>query len=425
MMGRFLIAALAVLLVGSSIAAAPAHYTPVKGDRFAYNETILLNNGTGNYSGYTEDQDVNGSLGVTAVLPNGTESAYYFNQNFWSNSTGAQQNWNSSGTFTFSATTFFYVQGTDNQTGYTNPYVWFYMDNSLAAGDSFSLLNTQMKIVSADFSYPLETAAGKYVKAIFAEGNGSFQRDDVYGQFTATYNWKAYFDPSTGYIVGYFYTERDSNSAGDGFTYTDSLAVTQTTYPLTPDVAPPGTYAVQFVEEGLPSGTSWSITLNGTLRSSQGNTIAFTELNGSYAFSVSSVASYNSNVSSGTVKVVGQPVTLSVSFGAVPTSSGPGFPWLLVGIVFVIVAVIAVIVVVLATRSRRAGSLPRHSETGRMTYTPPPMGPPPPGIHLTPTDQPTVQQVVIKETVKVNCRYCGALIDTTVEKCPFCGAART
>ncbi|TMI68503.1 zinc-ribbon domain-containing protein [Candidatus Bathyarchaeota archaeon] len=32
---------------------------------------------------------------------------------------------------------------------------------------------------------------------------------------------------------------------------------------------------------------------------------------------------------------------------------------------------------------------------------------------------------MIKEVVKVKCKYCGALIDSTVQACPFCGAPRT
>jgi rubrerythrin len=44
---------------------------------------------------------------------------------------------------------------------------------------------------------------------------------------------------------------------------------------------------------------------------------------------------------------------------------------------------------------------------------------------LTPSGQPAVQQIIIKETVKVNCRYCGSLIDSTAETCPFCGATRS
>jgi rubrerythrin len=34
------------------------------------------------------------------------------------------------------------------------------------------------------------------------------------------------------------------------------------------------------------------------------------------------------------------------------------------------------------------------------------------------------EQVVIREVAKVNCKYCGTLIPTTVDKCPYCGGPR-
>jgi hypothetical protein len=349
MIRRLLTLTVLVLLVGLSFGAASAHYTPVSGNRFTYDERIALTNGVGNYSGYSESTAVNGSLWVTAVAANGTESASYYNANSYQNNQGSQQSWTSSGKFTFSATTFLYVNGTDNQSGYVNPYVWFFMDNSLAPGATFYLLNSPMTVVTTDANYDLGTPAGGWVKAIFAEGNGSYQRNDVYGVFTATYNWKAYFDPSTGYIIGYVYTEQDSDGAGDGFTLTDTLGVTDTSYALTPGVAE------------------------------------------------------SSSSSSGTA-----------------VSS-----WMLLVIVLVIVVVIIAVAALAISRSRRRAPIPRHSPTGQVTFAPPPAGPPPPGISLTPSGQPPVQQIIIKETVKVNCRYCGSLIDSTAEKCPFCGATRS
>ena len=87
--------------------------------------------------------------------------------------------------------------------------------------------------------------------------------------------------------------------------------------------------------------------------------------------------------------------------------------------------VVIVVVALLLAVTRRRTRLPTHSARGQVNFTAPPVGPPPPPISLTPAGQPPVQQVVIKETVKVNCRYCGQLIDTTAATCPFCGAPRT
>ena len=50
------------------------------------------------------------------------------------------------------------------------------------------------------------------------------------------------------------------------------------------------TYAVTFTESGLASGAPWSVTLAGNLHSSTTNTIAFTEANGTYAYTVGGVA---------------------------------------------------------------------------------------------------------------------------------------
>ena len=50
-------------------------------------------------------------------------------------------------------------------------------------------------------------------------------------------------------------------------------------------------YPVIFTESGLPSGTSWSVTLNGTSQTSSTATIGFEEPNGSYVYYVAAVLS--------------------------------------------------------------------------------------------------------------------------------------
>lgn len=240
MIPRALLLLVPVLLL--AVPSAPAlagHYIPQAGDRFDYYETIALGSGAGNYTGYTENTFINGTISVAAVASNGTESAQYSNTNSWRNNQGQAQSWNSAGAFTFSANSYLYVRGTDNQTGYTNPYVWFYVNSSSPVGGRVTVLNSPLQVVSRSASFSLGRPLNEYVLSIFAEGNGSYQRNDVYGVFTATYNWEEYFDPTTGYVVGYVYTEQDSNAAGDGFSVTDLLYVTSTSYALTPGAAPP------------------------------------------------------------------------------------------------------------------------------------------------------------------------------------------
>jgi hypothetical protein len=315
-----------------------ATYVPHQEDYFNYYEVQNVGSGTGNYSGYTEQTIVTGTENVNGVTADEIVSAHYSYTWDFSSSEGLTDSGGSSGDFTFSSNTFLYINGTDDQTGYVNPTVWFCMDNSIPEGGTFYLLNTAMTVKSKDYSYYLPSE-NRNVHAIFAQGNSNYQRDDVYGQFIATYTWDIYFDPSSGYIIGYDYTEHDTNSSGTGFTYTEKLYITSASYPL---ATAPAT---------------------------------------------------NPNV-------------------------------LIAAIVIVIIVAIILIVFYAVSRNRRR--LPKHSSQ-RPVYTPPseqPPSPPPQDINLTPKQAP-VTQIVIKEVVKVNCRYCGALIDSTAEKCPFCGAPRS
>jgi len=321
-------------------ALASSMYTPHAGDYFNYHEVENLGSGTGSYNGYTEQTIIDGKETMNSIDANGVVSASYSYTYSFSNSSGSTENGGNASDYTFSSNTFLYLNGTDDQTGYVNPSVWFYMPNSTPQSGTFTLLNTLMTVSSTSYNYYL-TSESRNVEAIYAQGSGSYERNDVYGQFTATYTWKTYFDPSTGYIIGYQYSEQDSNPSGDGFTYTDNLYVTQTSYTL---------------------------------------------------------------------------------IGAQATNSSPilqSAPFL--PIIALIIVIIIIIVLIAYAASRRRRRLPNHSATKEYA-PPPPLAPQ--NIDLTPKQQPQVQQIVIKEVVKVKCKYCGALIDSTATTCPVCGAPR-
>ena len=74
------------------------------------------------------------------------------------------------------------------------------------------------------------------------------------------------------------------------------------------------THYVNFIESGLSSGTTWSVTLNGTTESSQGSQIQFIMRNGTYSYSVTYPYTYDSNVSSGSLTVNGSQVNVYVGF---------------------------------------------------------------------------------------------------------------
>jgi len=349
MNSRYIVIAF-LLITAIFVAPLVAAFAPQVGDQFSYHEVANLGNGTGDYAGYTEQTVTTGTESVTNIDADGNVSTHFGYSWTFDNGSGTTQTGSSSGDFTFSPVSFLYVNGTDDQTGYENPSVWFCMDNSLPVGGTFYMLDTQMAIVSKNYTYYLPSQ-DRNVIVIFAQGISSYERNDVYGQFSADYTWNAYFDPVTGYIVGYNYEETDK-SASASFTYTENLYITSASYPLSTAPATPFSTV-----SPAPSSTSIPV-----------NQVDYTPA---------------------------------------------------IALIIGIALLVAIIVYALSRRSR----LPKHSSY-QQPYQPPPPGPPPEKVDLTPK-QPPVQQVVIKEVVKVKCRYCGALIDSTAETCPFCGAPRT
>jgi hypothetical protein len=77
------------------------------------------------------------------------------------------------------------------------------------------------------------------------------------------------------------------------------------------------TYSLSFTESGLPSGTTWVVTLNGvTSPSTFGSTITFNEANGEYTFSVTSSSGLSASPSSnGMVNVHGD-TNIAIMWGS-------------------------------------------------------------------------------------------------------------
>lgn len=78
-------------------------------------------------------------------------------------------------------------------------------------------------------------------------------------------------------------------------------------------------YPITFTEVGLPAGTVWSVTLNGTTLSSSNSTIVFNMLNGTYSYKVNNASGgsgiqYAPKNSTGTVLVSGSAVKVNVVF---------------------------------------------------------------------------------------------------------------
>jgi len=77
---------------------------------------------------------------------------------------------------------------------------------------------------------------------------------------------------------------------------------------------PPHKYPVTFTESGLPSGTTWSVSLGNQTMSSSNNTIIFSEYNGTYSYSIPAISGLYPSPNSGYVTVAGNPLSLAINF---------------------------------------------------------------------------------------------------------------
>ena len=82
----------------------------------------------------------------------------------------------------------------------------------------------------------------------------------------------------------------------------------------------PRLYNVTLTETGLPSGASWSITLNNITKSSTNSTIVFNEPNGTYSYTIGIYQGYSAFPYSGTVTVNGANVNVAITFTQVKYS---------------------------------------------------------------------------------------------------------
>lgn len=115
-----------------------------------------------------------------------------------------------------------------------------------------------------------------------------------------TYLW------SVGAVSGYTSSPQNGTLVLAGAAANIALTFTST--------SPPKKYGVAFTETGLPSGTTWALTLGTQSNSSTTGSVTFDESNGTYNFSVGTVTGYVSAPSSGQVTVLGAAVSRSVAF---------------------------------------------------------------------------------------------------------------
>ncbi len=126
---------------------------------------------------------------------------------------------------------------------------------------------------------------------------------------TSTTNTIAFMEPNgtysyaVGTVAGYTVAPSSGALTVNGAAVSETITFT-----------PMPTYSVVFTESGLPSGTSWSVTLNGATESSITSTSTFTEPNGVYSYTVGTVSGYAVAPPSGTLTVNGAAVSETITF---------------------------------------------------------------------------------------------------------------
>jgi YVTN family beta-propeller protein len=162
-------------------------------------------------------------------------------------------------------------------------------------------------------------------------------------------------------------------------TYTYSVATTNKTYsspaglltvfdgPVSVGVAfSRVVFSEVFVEAGLPHGTNWTVTLNGTSKTGTAEIVFAGIPNATYSFSIEAVPGFTSRPSMGTIVVTGANGTETVTFSAAPASQDNITPvWRLLGLpasvgyalVVGIAAVAVAALTVLLNQRRRKGPL--------------------------------------------------------------------
>ncbi|XHH09006.1 MAG: PQQ-binding-like beta-propeller repeat protein [Candidatus Bathyarchaeia archaeon] len=76
---------------------------------------------------------------------------------------------------------------------------------------------------------------------------------------------------------------------------------------------------VTFTESGLPSGTSWTVTLDGITKTSNDNSIDFTDIAyGTYDYTINTPTGYIASVTSGSITVNGAETQQTVTLSAIP-----------------------------------------------------------------------------------------------------------
>ncbi len=132
-----------------------------------------------------------------------------------------------------------------------------------------------------------------------------------------------------------------------GSAYSGSIVIAGTPTPGVDLTFAPMTYVVTFSEQGLATGTNWSVVVDATTRTSITSAIEVTLANGTHIYSVPAPSGYTATPANGQLVVSGAAATVPISFS---TNGAPGFGgltlWIVVSVGVAVVVAVAVIVLI-------------------------------------------------------------------------------
>jgi GNAT superfamily N-acetyltransferase len=208
---------------------------PDKGDHFTYKTEEFIENGHGEYYGYSEKTVGNGRYDVEANSAGNITVKYYYRWDYSSDTEppvsgiGDDRIW-------FDQVTRGYTRGFDLDQKVSSPAtVWFWIYQDVQQGDVVQLLDENFTVTGTDVTIWSNMVP---YKAIELTATGAFSRSDDYGDFYATYTDRYYFDSGSGYIIAERYTEYDSGlyeGETASFDWKFNFDVSETSYKLSVD----------------------------------------------------------------------------------------------------------------------------------------------------------------------------------------------
>ena len=227
-----------------------------------------------------------------------------------------------------------------SSTGYVADSTQIYLPPFSTFWENISLNNVSMKLYEIVFKEDGLSSGTFWSVTLNGTTESSTTNEIIFSEPNGTYPYS--ISIPQGYNV--------SNSSG--ILALNGNNITQT---VTFVLNTTATYTIIFTESGLPSGTSWSVSLNGTMKSSTTNSIIFMEPYGTYSFSIILPSGYKTTSSNGEITTTQSSTNVPINVTSISkTTTTPATTnYLLIGVIVVAIVIIAPIAAVIAMRRAR------------------------------------------------------------------------